>query len=418
MGGMVEKILVLGVGAQGSTVARRLDEEPGVRQIVCADYDEKAVSGLTGLLKKASGVKVDAESKGDIVKAARGADLIVNALPLEYGRQVLETAIEVEAHYQDFSAASNIINGDPDENWVKGIKIMYDDYSVQFEKIGRTAVIGTGSAPGLICVAARRAVRELDSCHTINMFVYEGAEAKKFQPFWWSPITALLDMKDRGYAFENGELIRTEAFGRPVMRKFPELGGFEAEFVEHNHDEPVFMGFNSEFFFKGAKNIYFKYGGVGVNYAKPLYRAGLLSTREEMVKGRNVVPFDLILAHLPPAPKTADEIKEIIAGGLVSDIGAFVVEAYGKKNGEEVMVEAHVFAPGLADSFERSGLTAEMYLTGQCGFLFSKMFIEGKYTQFGLISSDMLTDEQVDWYLDGASKLDITLELAVKEVKK
>ena len=418
MGGVMEKILVLGVGAQGSTVARRLDEEPGVRQIVCADYDEKAVAGLVKLLKKATGVRVDASNPQEIVQAAKGAGLIVNALPLEYGKQVLEAAIEVRAAYQDFSAPTNILDGDPDENWVEGIKIMYGDYGKRFKEIGKTAVTGTGSAPGLICVAARRAVRELDSCHTINMFVYEGAEAKRFQPFWWSPVTALLDMKDRGYAFKNGRLIRTEAFSGAVKRKFPELEGLEAEFIEHNHDEPVYMGLNADGFFKGVKNIYFKYGGVGVNYARPLHRAGLLSTGEEVVRGRTVVPFDLILAHLPPAPKTTEEIKAIIDEGLMSDIGAFVIEAYGRKNGEDVVAEGHVFAPGLADSFERSGLSAEMYLTGQCGFLFTKMFIEGKYTQRGLISTDMLTDEQVDYYLERAKELDITLELKVNTVRK
>ena len=413
----MKKILVLGVGAQGSTVAQRLDEEPGVSGIICADYDEKAVGSLVGNLKKAVGLKVDAANKSEILKAAQGADVIVNALPLEFGRQVLETAIEIKADYQDFSAATNILDGDVDENWDKGIKVMYDDYSPRFKEIGKTAVIGTGSAPGLICVAARRAVRELDSCDTINMFVYEGVEAKRFQPFWWSPVTALLDMKDRGYAFENGELIRTGAFSRPVKRKFPEMGGVEVEFIEHNHDEPVYMGFNAERFFKGAKNIYFKYGGAGVNFAKPLHRAGLLSVGEETVKGRQVVPFDLILAHIPPAPKTAEEIQEIIDEGLISDTGAFVVEAYGMKDGKNVMVDAHVYAPGFIDSFNKARLTSEMYLTGQGGYIFTKMFINDKYTQKGLISSDMLTDEQVDYYLDCAAKLDITLGLEVKMVK-
>ena len=38
----LKKILVLGVGAQGSAAAKRLDEDPGVAEIICADYDKKA----------------------------------------------------------------------------------------------------------------------------------------------------------------------------------------------------------------------------------------------------------------------------------------------------------------------------------------------------------------------------------------
>jgi hypothetical protein len=79
------------------------------------------------------------------------------------------------------------------------------------------------------------------------------------------------------------------------------------------------------------------------------------------------------------------------------------------------MVDAHVAAPGIVEAFERSGLTAEMYQTGQCGFLFTKMFLEDKYHQKGLISTDMLTDEQVDYYLDCAAKLDITLNVEIRE---
>lgn len=408
------KILVLGSGAQGSTVARRLDDEPLVSEIICADYDENSAAAAAKTLKKARWLKVDGGSTGDIVNAARGVDIIVNALPLEYGKYVLEAALDIKANYQDFSAPTGIIDGDPDETWVDGIKIMYRDYGKRFAEIDRLAIIGTGSAPGLICVVARRLMRELDICDTINMYVYEGVEAKRFLPFWWSPISALSDMQGHGYAFENGRLIRTEPFGRPVRKRFTELGGLEVELCEHDHDEPVHMGLNADKFFKGAKNIYFKYGGVGVNFAKPLYRAGLLSRKEEDIRGHRVVPFDVVLAHIPPAPKTAEEIKEIIDEGLASDTGAFVVEAHGLKGGKHIVAEAHVFAPGMIDSFNRSKLTAEMYLTGQAGFLFTKMLIEGKYAQKGLISSDMLTDEQVGYYLDCAAKFDITCNIELR----
>ncbi|MCE2604170.1 hypothetical protein LH384_34325, partial [Pseudomonas aeruginosa] len=82
---------------------------------------------------------------------------------------------------------------------------------------------------------------------------------------------------------------------------------------------------------------------------------------------------------------------EIIEEGLVTDSGAMVVEAIGEKDGKKIKVETHVFAPGLIESFKRAGITSEMYLTGQGGALFTKMFVEDKFTQTGLISSDMLT---------------------------
>ncbi|MCL2580810.1 MAG: saccharopine dehydrogenase NADP-binding domain-containing protein [Oscillospiraceae bacterium] len=414
------KILILGVGAQGTTVAQRLDEEPGVTEIICADYDQKATENLVKTLRKARGIKVDGSKTEEIAKIAQGADLLINALPVAFGKQAMDAALAAKTNYQDFAAGLNFVEK-PDiadegiMDWVDGIKLMYSEYGPKFAAIGKTAIIGTGAAPGLICVAARRAVRELDSCETINMLIYEGGEARRFLPFWWSPQVALGDMSMNGVAYIDGKIVETPAFGLPVSRKFPEMNGKEVTMIEHTHDEPVYMGLNAGTHFKGAKNIYFKYGGVGVNFARPLYRAGLLSHSEVEIDGKMIVPFRVILHHLPPAPKYAQEIKEILDEGLVADEGAFVVECYGKKAGKNVMVDAHVSAPGIQECFDRSGLTAEMYQTGQCGFLFTKMFLEGQFHRRGLISTDMLDDGQVDYYLEQAAKYDITLDIQVKE---
>jgi hypothetical protein len=75
-----------------------------------------------------------------------------------------------------------------------------------------------------------------------------------------------------------------------------------------------------------------------------------------------------------------------------------------------------VNAPGLVESFEKAGMTAEMYLTGQGGYLYSKMFINDKFDKKGLFTSDMLTMDQVDCYFDYAKELDITLDTKIKKL--
>lgn len=405
----MKKVLVLGVGAQGSAAAKRLDLEPNVGEIICADMDQQAVDGIVAQLDKARGVLVDAHNKDSIVAAARGVDLILNGLPLECTKNVLDAALEVGANYQDYAATTAL-----HEDWVESVRIQYDVYGPKFAAIGKLALVGTGSAPGLVCVATRDAVRYLDECDTIYNFVWEGVEAKRFLPFWWSPVTALHDMSQEAYAFEDGKLIRTPAFGLPVTRSFEESDK-ELVFREHCHDEPLHYSFNAQTFLKGAKNAYFKYAGVGMDFAAPLYRAGLLSHQKEMVKGVEVAPFDLVLQHIPHAPKFKEEIGEIIHEGLVTDSGCMVIEAYGRKNGKPIKVETHVIAPGLVESYEKAGITAEMYLTGQGGFLFSKLFINDKYDQVGLISSDMLSMSQVDTYFTYAKELGISLVTRVTE---
>ena len=44
----MRKIMILGTGAQGSTIAKRMQEEPGIEEIVCADYDMRAADCAAG----------------------------------------------------------------------------------------------------------------------------------------------------------------------------------------------------------------------------------------------------------------------------------------------------------------------------------------------------------------------------------
>ena len=346
----MKRLLILGVGAQGSTVAKRMNEEPNVSEIICADYDEKAVDEMGRTLDKAKALKLDAGKVENIVKAAEGVDLVVNALPLRFGENVLNAALEVKANYQDF-AAGEFENLD----WVEGIKRMLTEWSDRFKAQGLSALMSTGSAPGLANVITREAVEALDTCDTIEIHVYEGVWAKRFIPFWWSPEVALQDMGDPAYCFEKGEILETEPFSRPMYMKFRGIDKI-IRTVEHAHDEPVTMGLMADKYLKGAKNIYFKYGGCGVDFAEPLYRMGLLSREKVSVKGTPVVPMDLVLKLTPPAPKYPSEIKEILDEGLELEEGAFLIRVSGKKEGKQIRIDNYVNAPDVFEAFEKARL--------------------------------------------------------------
>lgn len=311
--------MVCGCGAQGSTICRRLDEEPNIEEVVCADYNLAAAEAVCKLMKKGTPKQVNAANVDEIAKAAEGCELIVNVMPLEFGVNVMQAALQIKAYYQDLSACENVVEGYPEyDTWLEGIKYMYTEYGRRFAENGTTAIIGTGSAPGVMCVMARKAVNELDECDTIACMVYEGTRTKRFIPFFWSPEVALCDMEEDAYAFVNGEQVRTKPFSHPIKRNWPECGR-EVTLVEHAHDEPVYIGFNSEKYFKGCKNAFFKYGGTGIEFSEGLYKAGLLHHTPEEFNGAEVVPFDWVLKHIPMPPKDPEVIKAIIDEGIVED---------------------------------------------------------------------------------------------------
>jgi len=66
----MKRIMVVGVGAQGSTIAKRMNEHPGVSEIICADYDFKAAKVLSDSLDKARALQLDAREVPNVIKAA------------------------------------------------------------------------------------------------------------------------------------------------------------------------------------------------------------------------------------------------------------------------------------------------------------------------------------------------------------
>ena len=133
------KIIVLGNGVQGSTVVRRLCEEPNVSEVICADYNLEVSKRLEKKLKKAKAVRVDGSKIEEIISAAKGAGLIVNALPPEFNPVVMEAALKGKMNYQDL--ASGPVEG---VDFVETVnrQLALDK---RFKDEGLTALINAGS---------------------------------------------------------------------------------------------------------------------------------------------------------------------------------------------------------------------------------------------------------------------------------
>jgi saccharopine dehydrogenase-like NADP-dependent oxidoreductase len=399
----VKKIIIAGVGAQGSTIARRMDEHPKVSEIICADYDSRAAGELSNSLNKASALQLDASNVNNVIKAAAGCDLVVNGLPLEYDLIVMEAALAVNASYMDMAGPME------DIGFVESYQLIFSEWYEKFKEKGLTAIVGCGSAPGLANIIARESVDKLDACDTIGIYVFEGVWTKRFTPFWWSPEVAFSDMAYRTFRYENGKHVIDKPFSRPVMMK---LRGIDREvrMVDHEHDEPVTMGLLADSVLKGVKNVDFKYGGRGVELSELLFNMGLLSKEPVTVKGSRIVPMDLVLKLCPPAPKYPEEIKAIIDEGVIAEEGAFLVRVEGIKNDKPMRIDCYVNAPGLVASFEKSGLSHEAYLTGQCGAVFVKMLVDDAFAETGLFAPEQFDADARRYCFDELARLDITID--------
>ena len=91
----MKKVMVCGCGAQGSTICRKLDQEPNIEEVICADFNYAAAEAVCKLMTKGTPKQVDASSVDAIVAAAEGCELIVNVMPLEFGVNVMKAALQV-----------------------------------------------------------------------------------------------------------------------------------------------------------------------------------------------------------------------------------------------------------------------------------------------------------------------------------
>lgn len=400
--------MIIGVGAQGSTIAKRVDTEPVVSEIICADYDTKAAQELSNSLDKAKALKLDARDVNNVVKAAEGCDLIVNGLPLEFNLTVMEAALAANASYIDMAGPMESIG------FVESYKLIFSQWHEKFRSKGLTALVGCGSSPGLANVIARESVEKMETCETIGIYVYEGVWTKRFTPFWWSPEVAFGDMAFKTFRYEDGSHIIDKPFSRPVMMKFRGID-HKVRMVDHEHDEPVTMGLLAGQVLKGVRNVEFKYGGSGVELAEMLYTMGLLSAEPVLVKDTPIVPMDLVLKLCPPAPKYPEEIKAIIDEGVILEEGAFLVRVDGHKEGSPVRIDCYVNAPGLAESFEMAGLSHEAYLTGQCAAAFVKLMVDDVFTEKGLFAPEQLDEVSRLYYFHELAKLSVTIDEIIEK---
>jgi saccharopine dehydrogenase (NAD+, L-lysine-forming) len=399
----VKKILVVGVGAQGSTIAKRMDEHPDISEIICADYDIKAAQELQSTLGKAKALQLDARDIKGVTEAAQGCDLIVNGLPLEFNLIIMEAALAVNASYFDMAGPME------DMGFVESYQLLFSEWHEKFKAKGLTALVGCGSSPGLANVIARESVDKLDTCDTISICVYEGLKTERFTPFWWSPEVAFGDMAYKTFRYENGAHVTDKPFSRPVMMKLKGIDQ-EVRLVDHEHDEPITMGLLADKVLKGVKNVEFKYGGSGVEISELLYNMGLLSKEPRTVKGAAIAPMDLVLDLCPPAPKYPDEIKAIIDEGVITEEAAFLVRVDGHKNEKPVRIDTYANAPGLVESFDLSKLSHEAYMTGQCAAVFVKMMVENIFSKRGVSVPEQLDADARAYYFRELANLGVTVD--------
>jgi saccharopine dehydrogenase-like NADP-dependent oxidoreductase len=336
------RILMVGAGGVGDSVARIAVERDFFERLVVADHHlararatvEAASARRPGETRLVA-AQVDASDTEAVAVLARGhgATHVLNAVDPRFVMPIFRGALAAGADYLDM--AMSLSQRHPDEPYAKAhVKLGDAQFAMseEWESAGRLALLGMGVEPGLSDVFARYAsdhlfseIDELGTRDGANLAVRDAEGNETFAPGFsmWTIIEECLNppvvwertrAEDAGGDVEDG-FFTLAPFAEPEVFEFPEgIGPVECVHVEH--EEVLLMPRWLE-----AERVTFKYG-LGeelITILRTLRTLGLDRTDLVDVKGVRVSPRDVVAAVLPdPATIGPHMTGKTCAGVLVT----------------------------------------------------------------------------------------------------
>src|SRR6187402_1843915 len=311
------RILLVGAGGVGNSIAKIAAERSFFETMVVSDYDlSRAEATIAWIVAKHGdqgdrfvAAKIDASDPENVAAVAKEfkATHVMNAVEPKFVPTIFAGALAAGADYLDMAMSlSEPHPANPHEE--TGVKLGDDQFAQapDWETAGRLALVGMGVEPGLSDVFARYAadhlfseIDELGTRDGANLVVRDEAGNEIFAPSFsiWTTIEECLNPpviweKDRGW-------YTTPPFSEPEVFVFPEgIGPVECVNVEH--EEVLLMPR-----WVDAKRVTFKYG-LGdefIGILKTLNLLGLDKTAPLRVRSADgpveVAPRDVVAAALP-----------------------------------------------------------------------------------------------------------------------
>src|SRR6202158_497935 len=202
------RIFVLGAGATGSLLAQLLEKHG--HPVGCGARNRARARRFLGRKSTIAVTEVNARNLPGIVRAARGAQLIVNASASVFNQIVMRAALRLRAHYLDLSSH---LTRNP-------FKSEQFAYAKRFEAKNRIALINTGVAPGLTNLLVKRATEALDAVDSVQIRLYESSESA--DPIsQWSPEVSFDEAVSHPPVYRNHRFILAKRFSDAETFRFP-----------------------------------------------------------------------------------------------------------------------------------------------------------------------------------------------------
>jgi saccharopine dehydrogenase-like NADP-dependent oxidoreductase len=349
---MSRVVILGGAGLMGRITARDLATMyDGSVEVLVADRELGPAKAL-GLPT----AKVDVLDPKSLAKVLQGATVTIASLPYKFNLEAMHGALAAKTHYVDLGGLFHVTR--------KQLEL-----KSAFADAGRLAVLGMGSAPGILNVMAAGAASELDEVHEIHCMVgaVDRTKWKNESPlgFGYSPDTLLDEFVKESAVFRDGKFQFVPAIdpGERIEVDFPApVGKVKLDTTLHSEVATLPLSFAK----KGCREVTFRQGFEEPFLSRLLFLVQLGLCDTTPLEGLNVEPRRVLAALLrrfPPAepvgkPNKYELLRVLVTGTQKGKKVAITNDCHaGPDAGDGVGPDIDTGAP--------PGIVAQMLASGE-----------------------------------------------------
>jgi hypothetical protein len=339
------RIFVLGAGGTGSLLAQLLARQG--HTVWCGDRDPGRAQHFLGRKSTIKVVEANARNLWSIVRAGRGANLVINASPAVFNKIILRSALRLRAHYLDLN--SHLVH--------HPFRPEQFRFNRQFAAKNRAALICAGVAPGLTNLLAQRGSEILDSVESVHIRLFESTESSD-PVSTWSADVAYDEAISRPRVYRHAKFSLAKRFDERELFRFPAPIG----------EVPVYLAAQDEVcmlpYVIPVKDVDAKIGGNDFDRLRRWYRQGKLNRSAGIVRKRF------------PETLTPRRVARLIRTGILENARfAAAVVVRGSKDDHPTQLRWDASFPTLYTIRQRGMVSTPIaYATAHLAAIFVKYF--------------------------------------------
>jgi len=352
------KILVLGCGLMGPTVAKDCVESKDVAKVTGCDINEEQLKRCSQFVanKKFETSKLDITDHKALLKRMKDFDVVVNAAASRFSLNILKAATETGVNLVDLSGAHYPLEG---------------ELHVHVKKSNITVIPDCGVDPGLADILAGHGMGLVDEVedvssmcgglprHPVPPLNYKIVFGGKKMPIQPGKVPVIL----------NGKKVEVNRYDdvEPVH-----IEGFEEMEAFYDEHSSSLLNFCME---KGVKTFQGKtirYRGF-IDTLRVLQSLGTLSEEPVVHHGQEIVPLNFFHELVYPAVRFDREAGD-------RDVTILLVRIVGKKGNSHMCITYE-----MVDFYdEEKGITSMARTTGYTAAIIARMLARGDINQKGI----------------------------------